>query len=78
MNISDDSTPALLTTKQVAELLCISSHTLEVARCEGGKFGEIRYIKMGRSIRYRLTDVEGFIASHVVSPATSANVGLSS
>ena len=70
MNKIDDSTPiVLLTTKQVAELLGIIPHTLEVARCEGGKFGEIPYIKMGRNIRYRLADIEEFVASHLISPS---------
>ena len=65
----DDATPALLSTKQVAAILGISSHTLEVARSEGGKFSEVSYIKMGRSVRYRPSDVEDFVANHLVNPS---------
>ena len=67
--MSDELNTSLLTTKQVAKHIGICAHTLEVARCEGGKFAEIPYIKMGRNVRYRLADVEEFVENHLVSPS---------
>jgi predicted DNA-binding transcriptional regulator AlpA len=53
----------LLTQREVATLLKLSERTLERWRVAGTgpKFG--RY---GRSIRYRLTEIEAFIASRIV------------
>ena len=54
----------LLTTKDVARILAISPHTLEVARSEGGRFA-IPFIKMGRAVLYYPHVVEEFIHDHV-------------
>ena len=54
------SAMALLTTKQVADLLGIKPHTLEVNRAYGGNLN-IPNIKLGRLVRYSLADVEAFI-----------------
>jgi excisionase family DNA binding protein len=53
----------LLTQRQAAALLCLSERTLERFRTSGGG---PRFVRCGRSIRYRLSDVEAWIASRVV------------
>lgn len=47
----------LLTEEQAAELLQLSSRTLRKAR-QGGK---LPYVRFGRSVRYIMDDIEGFI-----------------
>ncbi len=55
--------PKLLTPKQVAETLCVTPHTLAVWRCEK-RYG-LAYIKTGRLVRYRKSDVEAFIKNRL-------------
>ena len=64
MNTITKLAVALLTTKEVATMLGIKPHTLEVNRSYGGRIN-IPYIKIGRLVRYRLADVEAFIARHL-------------
>lgn len=59
--IFDDSVPVLLNTKQVAALLGIKPHTLEVARCEGTN--DIPYHKFKRSVRYKKAEIEAYLES---------------
>jgi predicted DNA-binding transcriptional regulator AlpA len=67
MNFFDESVPRLLNTEQVAELLGIKPHTLAVARCDStSSLAQIPYIKIGRSVRYRLADIEAFLEDHMV------------
>ena len=54
----------LLTQREAAALLRLSERTLERMRVSG--LGP-KFIRLGRSIRYRLTDIEADIASRVVS-----------
>jgi excisionase family DNA binding protein len=54
----------LLTQRQAANLLCLSERTLERLRLQGG--GPL-YVKAGRAVRYRETDLEAWIAARVVS-----------
>ena len=53
----------LLTQRQAAALLCLSERTLERFRVSG--IGP-KFVRMGKSIRYRLSDVEAWIASRTV------------
>lgn len=53
--------PALLTPEQAADILCVSPHTLAVWRSSGRY--ELPFIKTGRLVRYRIDDIEAFIAS---------------
>jgi predicted site-specific integrase-resolvase len=57
--IFDHTVPALLTTKQAAELLGIKPHTLAVGRCDGSL--KIPYFKIGRSVRYRTAEIEAYL-----------------
>jgi excisionase family DNA binding protein len=53
----------LLTTKQAAELLCVSEAFLERDRWAGAR---IPFIKVGaRAIRYRLQDIEKYLTENV-------------
>jgi excisionase family DNA binding protein len=58
----------MLDQREAAKLLRLSERTLERLRLQGG--GPL-YIKCGRSVRYRETDLEAWIASRIVS-STSA------
>ena len=53
----------LLTQKQCAELLRLSERTLERLRVSGTG---PKFVRMGRSVRYRQSDVEAWTASRVV------------
>jgi predicted DNA-binding transcriptional regulator AlpA len=54
---------AMLTQSECAEHLRLSERTLERFRVSG--CGP-KFVRMGKSIRYRLCDVEAWIASRVV------------
>jgi excisionase family DNA binding protein len=53
-----------LTEDQAAEMLGVKSQTLSVWRC--AKRYSLPYIKCGRLVRYRLSDVEKFLARRTV------------
>ena len=54
----------LLTQRQAAAVLGLSERTVERMRVAGNG---PRFVRMGRSIRYRPADIENWIASRVVS-----------
>jgi predicted DNA-binding transcriptional regulator AlpA len=54
---------AMLTQSECAELLRLSERTLERFRVSG--VGP-KFVRMGKSVRYRLCDVEAWLASRVV------------
>ncbi|MCX7428836.1 MAG: helix-turn-helix domain-containing protein [Planctomycetia bacterium] len=54
-----------LVPEKTAEMLGVSSGTLAVWRCSR-RYPELRYTKVGRSVRYRLSDIERFISSRTV------------
>lgn len=54
----------LLTPKQAGELLGISVKTLAIWRCN--KRYDLRYVKVGRYVRYRYPDLLNFIESRTV------------
>lgn len=53
--------PEFLTRQKAAEYLNIKKSTLEAWAHKGG--GPI-FVKFGRSVRYRLSDLESYIESH--------------
>ena len=53
----------LLSARQAAALLHLSERTLERFRVSGTG---PKFVRLGRSIRYRLIDIEAFIASRIV------------
>jgi predicted DNA-binding transcriptional regulator AlpA len=66
---------ALLSAAQAAELLGTTAGTLAVWRCTR-RYPALRFVKVGRSVRYRLADIEAFISERTVGaesplPATA-------
>lgn len=57
-------TPRLLTPRQAAVELGVAPETLAVWRCT--KRYPLRYIKVGSKVRYRLVDIESFLALRTV------------
>ena len=53
----------LLTPEQVSECLGVSVETLNVWRCT--KRYNLPYVKAGRLVRYRRSDVEAFVTSRL-------------
>ncbi len=56
---------ALLTATETASYLGVKVQTLAVWRSVG-RYPELRYVKVGNSIRYRLADVEGWLATRTM------------
>ena len=54
----------LLTTKEAAQALRISTRTLQTYRDQG----EIPFIQFVREVRYRPDDIQHFLMSHYVKP----------
>jgi predicted DNA-binding transcriptional regulator AlpA len=63
----------LLTQRDAATLLCLSQRTLERLRVTGAG---PRYVKAGRSVRYREADLEAWIAARVVDSTSVPVVAL--
>jgi len=64
----------LLTQSDVAKLLRLSERTLERLRLQGG--GPL-YIKAGRAVRYRESDLEAWIDARVVTSTSAIGDGQS-
>jgi excisionase family DNA binding protein len=60
----------LLTEVQAAELLGLSVRTLQAWRVRGSM---IPYVRCGRAVRYRASDVRAWIAAHTVTSTTEAD-----
>ena len=58
--------PELLTTREAAEYLGIRPHTLEIWRAENRY--SITYLKIGRIVKYRRSDLDAWINSRTVTP----------
>ncbi|WP_372574159.1 helix-turn-helix domain-containing protein [Ruegeria jejuensis] len=54
---------SLMTPEQVADYLGVSVETLNVWRCT--KRYNLPFVKAGRLVRYRMQDVEAFVASRL-------------
>jgi hypothetical protein len=71
-NINNNFTYKLLDTDQTAQLLNCTRRKLESDRLKGGG---IRYIKIGKSVRYDIRDIENYIQANTVN-STSQPRGL--
>ena len=60
----------LLTAEQAAEFLGTTANTLGVWRCK--RTVNIPYIKVGKSVRYRLSDLERYLAQQTVGGDSEA------
>jgi predicted DNA-binding transcriptional regulator AlpA len=54
----------LLSPRQAAEILCLKEATLAQFRWRGDK--RLPWVKLGKSIRYKLADIEAFIERSTV------------
>jgi predicted DNA-binding transcriptional regulator AlpA len=61
----------LLSAREAAALLHLSERTLERFRVSGAG---PKFVRLGRSIRYRLTDIEAFIAARIVGSTSERPV----
>lgn len=59
-----DQTDRLLTQQQVVDWTGLSRAYFEQARHKGNS--ELVYIKIGRAVRYRMSDVQRWIESNVI------------
>ena len=59
----------LLTRKQTAEYLGVTSRTLAVWACT--KRYNLPFVKIGRLVKYRIVDLDAFIARRTVSSTES-------
>lgn len=68
MNLQKDDSRLLLNKDQAAAMLGVSVSTLVKLRaaCRGPA-----YVKLGKSVRYRIADLEAWIENSIVHPATS-------
>ena len=62
--------PAALTTPEAAAYLSIQPATLEQWRWNGRG---PRFVKIGRSVRYRISDLDEFLNARVFSSTTEAH-----
>jgi hypothetical protein len=64
MNRNPLTLSPLLTEDQAAEILTLQPQTLATWRCTR-RYG-LPFVRVGRAVRYRLTDLENFLASRTV------------
>ena len=57
----------LIDEREAARLLSITPGTLSVWRCV--KRYDLPYLKVGRAVRYRLSDIEAFLQSRTIGAA---------
>ena len=57
-----NQSPTLLTPEQASEILKIKTDTLAIWRST--KRYDLRYVKVGRLVRYKLTDIEDFLNAY--------------
>lgn len=65
----------LLDEKAAAKLLSVSPGTLRVQRCTGASphgLPKLPYIKIGRCVRYRLSDIARYIDAHLTGETRGA------
>jgi predicted DNA-binding transcriptional regulator AlpA len=59
----------LVTDRELAEMGVASVRTLQTWRLLGRG---PRYVKVGRAVRYRIADIEAWLAARAVTPASSS------
>ncbi len=64
MNVQPHPRDPLLSEAQAAEMLNVKPGTLSVWRCT--RRYSLRYVKVGRYVRYRQSDIDAFLASRTV------------
>ena len=56
----------LITTQELAELCGSTANSVRVSSATGGIFAELPIVRLGRAVRYNLSDVEEFISNHTI------------
>lgn len=69
MSQTKPETYELLTEKEAAGMLKISVHKMRQDRVKGTG---MRFCRLGRCVRYRLSDVQAFIESHTFQSTSEA------
>jgi excisionase family DNA binding protein len=64
---------SLLTRREAAEYLGVRPGTLAVWHCTGRY--RLPVVKVGRAVRYRLADLDAWLAARTVRPANGRNGG---
>jgi excisionase family DNA binding protein len=64
-----NQTGRLLNEKEVAEILGISVRTLQSWRVKGG---ELKFIRLGRAVRYRQCDLDEFVQGNLNNSTSEA------
>ncbi|MAS10318.1 helix-turn-helix domain-containing protein [Salinisphaera sp.] len=74
--MTNETKPAqLVTPEHAAKALSVSESTLKAARLHHLKSNPLRdlpYVRIGRSVRYRRSDIEAWIESNVIDPSSGA------
>jgi len=65
LSTTTDTLPRLLTCDEAAALLQVRPQTLAVWR-SSRRHPELRYVRVGRSIRYRYADLLAYLAARTV------------
>lgn len=60
----------LLTTKEAAHYLCVSTAFLERDRWAGAR---IPFVKIGRNVRYQLAELDAYIAARIRRSTSEAS-----
>lgn len=67
MTAATKARTAPLTTPEAADYIGVKKHTLECWRSRQDKYGP-PYIRVGRSIRYRIADLDAYLKANTVKP----------
>ena len=67
--VTESATQVMLTTAQAARYLSLAVSTLNKWRCHGGG---PKFLKLGRAVRYRQSDLETFVAERVLGSTAKA------
>ncbi len=65
----DPVSPIVVTAKAAAKCMCVSVRHLYSLT----KAGKIRAVRIGRSVRYRMADIEHFLDAHSHDASTPAH-----
>lgn len=60
-----DISPAVVDTAEAAKYLGVAPHSLEIWR--SNRRYQIPYVKVGARVRYRISDLDAWLASRVVT-----------
>lgn len=68
-----ETLPTYLTTQEAADFMRLSTRTLEQQRLDGTG---AKYVKAGRRVLYRVTDLESYLQARTFSSTSEAEAAL--